>query len=142
MILLNTWATQALNKLTEGKKNVSGNKEKAMAPAVAAQLESFCRQDAEFAQAVAQGGTFADCMKEVAKGVGSSISDLDAYKKAVAFYFPGAEVKMKLTIDLIGKAAGEDRPASEPVAAQPAPAEEKPKVISLDLDFDLSDFFG
>lgn len=141
MIPLNNWATQALNKLAEGKKNVSGNKEKAMAPAVAAQLESFCRQDAEFAQAVAQGGTFADCMKAVANGVGSSISDLDAYKKAVRFYFPGAEVKMQLTIDLIGDAAGKGEPEATPVAAQPAPVEEKPKVISLNLDFDLSDFF-
>lgn len=140
MIPLNNWATEAVNKLAEGKKNVSGNKEKAMAPAVAAQLESFCRQDAEFAQAVAQGGTFADCMKEVAKGVGSSISDLDAYKKAVRFYFPGAEVKMQLTIDLIGKAAGKPEPETVPVAA---PVPEKPKVISLNLDdgFDLSDFF-
>lgn len=140
MIPLNNWATEAINKLKEGKKNVSGNKEKAMAPAVAAQLESFCRQDAEFAQAVVQGGTFADCMKAVANGVGSSISDLDAYKKAVRFYFPGAEVKMQLTIDLIGKAAGETKPETTPVAA---PAPEKPKVISLNLDdgFDLSDFF-
>ena len=140
MIPLNTWATEAINKLKEGKKNVSGNKEKAMAPAVAAQLESFCRQDAEFAQAVVQGGTFADCMKAVANGVGSSISDLDAYKKAVAFYFPGAKVHMKLTIDLIGDAAGKTEPETVPVAA---PAPEKPKVISLNLDdgFDLSDFF-
>ena len=140
MIPLNNWATEAINKLKEGKKNVSGNKEEAMAPAVAAQLESFCRQDTEYAQAVAQGGTFADCMKQVANGVGSSISDLDAYKKAVRFYFPGAEVKMQLTIDLIGKAAGEIEPEAIPVAATAA---EKPKVISLNLDdgFDLSDFF-
>ena len=140
MIPLNNWATQALSKLKDGKKDVSGNKEKAMAPAVAAQLESFCRQDAEFAQAVVQGGTFADCMKKVAEGVGNCISDLDAYKKAVAFYFPGAKVHMKLTIDLIGDAAGETEP-EETSVAEPAP--EKPKVISLDLDdgFDLSDFF-
>lgn len=140
MIPLNTWATEAINKLKEGKKSVSGNKEKAMAPAVAAQLESFCRQDAEFAQAVVQGGTFADCMKAVANGVGSSISDLDAYKKAVRFFFPGAEVKMQLTIDLIGAAAGDPEPETIPVA-EPAPV--KPKVISLNLDdgFDLSDFF-
>jgi hypothetical protein len=45
----------------------------------------------------------------VAAGVGQSISDLDAYKKAVQFYFPGAEVRMQLTIDLIGKAAGKDK---------------------------------
>lgn len=140
MIPLNNWATEAVNKLKEGKKNVSGNKEKAMVSAVAAQLESFCRQDAEFAQAVVQGGTLSDCMKEVAKGVGNCISDLDAYKKAVQFYFPGVEVKMQLTIDLIGKAAGETEPEAIPVAA---PTEEKPKVISLNLDdgFDLSDFF-
>lgn len=138
MIPLNNWATQALNKLKEGKKSVSGQKEKAMAPAVAAQLESFCRQDAEFAQAVAQGGPFSACMKAVADGVGNCISDLDAYKKAVQFYFPGAEVKMQLTIDLIGKAAGEAESETIPVAD---PAPEKPKVISLDMDFDLSDFF-
>jgi hypothetical protein len=105
---------------------------------VAAQLESFCEQDAEFAQAVCQGGTFTDCMKKVAAGVGSSISDLDAYKKAVQFYFPGAEVRMQLTIDLIGGATGEDLLQAEPVAAQQEVAEDKPKVISLNL----ADFFG
>lgn len=123
------WKTEALNKLEEGKKNVSGQKEKAMAEAVVQQLKDFCQQDEEFAQAVVQGGTFGDCMKKVAQGVGSSISDLEAYKKAVQFYFPGAEVRMQLTIDLIGKA--NESPKATPVAAQPA--EEKPKIISLNL---------
>lgn len=105
MISLNNYATQAVQKLEEGKKAVSGQKEKAMAPAVMAQLKAFCKQDEEFAQAVVQGGTLAECMKKVATGVGGAISDLDAYKKAVQFYFPGAEVGMKLTLDLVGKAA-------------------------------------
>ena len=138
MIQMNRWADEAISKLKEGKKKVTGQKEKVMAPAVAAQMESFCRQDAEFAQAVAQGGSFSECMTAVAKDVGNAISDLDAYKKAVQFYFPGAEVKMQLTIDLIGKAAVEQEPEAIPVAG---PAEEKPKVISLDMDFDLSSFF-
>ena len=99
-----------------------------MAHEVAAQLEFFCRQDTEFAQAVAQGGEFPDCMKKVAEGVGSSISDLEAYKRAVRFYFPGAAVKMQLTIDLIGKAAG-----TEPVA--------EVEQTSISLDLDLSNFF-
>lgn len=132
MITMNNWATQAVNKLDGEKKAVTGQKEKAMAGAVYAQLKTFCQQDEEFAQAVAQGGTFADCMKKVGEGVGNSISDLDAYKKAVQFYFPGAEVKMQLTIDLIGKAAGEDKPQTQPVAA------EEKKIISLNL----ADFFG
>lgn len=114
-------AKQAVKKLTDEKGKVAGQKEKAMAGAVFEALKDFCLQDEEFAQAVVQGGSFTDCMKKVASGVGQSISDLDAYKKAVQFYFPGAEVKMQLTIDLIGKAAEkteateQTEPAAEPV---------------------------
>jgi len=122
---------EALKKLREGAKNVRGSKETAMKEAVRATLETFCTQDEEFAQAVVQGGSFSDCMTAVAKGVGGHISDLEAYKKAVQFYFPGAEVRMQLTIDLIGSAAGTETAKTEPVA------EEKPKIISLNL----ADFF-
>jgi len=41
-------------------------------------------------------------MKSVAEGTGNYISDLDAYKKAVQFYFPSAEVRMQMTIELAG----------------------------------------
>ena len=118
------WKEQSLSKLEEGKKAVIGQKEKIMAGPVAEQLKDFCRQEEEFAQAVCQGGTFADCMKAVAKGVGNSISDLEAYMRAVEFYFPGAKVHMQLTIDVIGDAAEK----AEPVA------EKKPLVLNL-LDF-------
>ena len=107
MITLGNWATQAVEKLDKEKKTVSGRKEEIMAAAVMATLKDFCVQNEEFAQAIVQGGSFGDCMKEVAKGVGNSISDIDAYKKAVKFYFPGAKVSMKLGIDLIGAAADE-----------------------------------
>ena len=104
----------ALEKLgPQQVKAVKGSKERAMAGAVAEALRSFCRQEAEFAQAVDQGGSFADCMAAVAKGVGSSISDIDAYKKAVGFYFPGAKIQVQMTIDLIGDAA-----KAEPVEEQ------------------------
>lgn len=116
---------QALKKLREGAKNVRGNKESVMKDAVRATLETFCTQDEEFAQAVVQGGDFPACMAAVARGVGSSISDLEAYKKAVQFYFPGAEIRMQMTIDLIGAAA---------VKAEPAPAEQK-KPENIILDF-------
>lgn len=97
---MNGWYDQAREKLEQGSKAVNGQKEKAMKEAVQKTLLDFCRQDDEFAQAVAQGGSFAECMEAVAKGVGTSISDLDAYKKAVAFYFPGAGIYMTMTIDL------------------------------------------
>ena len=91
-----------------------------MKTAVAEALESFCRQKEEFAQAVVQGGSFAECMAAVAKGCGSSMSDIEAYRRAAAFYFRGAEVKMELRICL------------EPEA------EEAGKIIRLDF----SDFFS
>ena len=84
-----------------------------MAPAVLETLKTFCLQDQEFAQAVAQGGSFSACMKAVADGVGSSISDLDAYKRAVQFYFPGAQIRMQMTIDLNGDAVPAEHPMNE-----------------------------
>lgn len=132
MIPMKNLATQASEKLKEGQKAVTGQKEKVMAPAVYSQLITFCWQNEEFAGAVIKGGSFADCMKKVAAGVGNSISDLDAYKKAVQFYFPGAEVKMSLTINLGGKTAETEKANTRP---ESAPREEKTsKIISLDFD--------
>lgn len=125
MKLLNNWPTEAVQKLQSEKSKVTGAKEKAMSGAVFAALKDFCLQDTEFAQAVAQGGSFADCMKAVAKGVGQSISDLEAYKKAVAFYFPGAKIHMTMTIDLIGDAAH---------APEPDPVEQKSSALILSLE--------
>lgn len=112
---MSRYLDDALKKLDEEYK--SGTYDKyaaAMKKAVRDAVEDFCRQDEEFAQAVVQGGSFTDCMKAVAKSCGSSISDLEAYRRAVRFYFPGAEIHMRMTIDLIGAAAGED---GEPSAA-------------------------
>lgn len=130
--------TNALEKLDKKQfKAINGQKEKAMAGAVAEALRSFCRQDAEFAQAVDQGGSFADCMAAVAKGVGSSISDLDAYKKAVGFYFPGAKINFQMTIDLVGDA--DQSPFGQ--AAQVTPVLQVVKPARDELVLNLEDFF-
>ncbi len=97
---MSSWYEQAKENMEKGVKEVKGQKEGAMKQAVKDTLLNFCRQDEEFAQAVVQGGSFAECMTAVAKGVGTSISDLEAYKKAVSFYFPGAGIHMVMTIDL------------------------------------------
>ena len=103
---MSDWFEQAREKLEQGAKEVKDQKEGAMKGAVKNTLLDFCRQNEEFAQAVVQGGTFPECMAAVAKGVVSSISDLEAYKRAVSFYFPGAEVHMHMTIDLCGDVPG------------------------------------
>ncbi len=89
---------EARKKINEGKKEVKGQKEGAMKNAVADALISFCGQDDLLAREIVEGGTFADCMKDVAAGVGNSISDLEAYKKAVKFYSPSAEIGFAMTI--------------------------------------------
>ena len=96
----------AIEKLnSENRKFKGGHCASAMRSAVLAVLINFCEQDKEFAQAIVQNDkTFSDCMKAVAQNCGSSISDLDAYKKAVRFYFPGADIRCTMAIDLIGAA--------------------------------------
>lgn len=103
-----SYLDDAVKKLDEAGKGL-GSVEKAIKGAVKNQLVSFCRQDDEFAQAVVQGGSFADCLKYVASGVkGNAISDLDAYQRAVEFFFPGAKIRCEMTIDLVGDAAKKD----------------------------------
>ena len=126
---MNEFRDQALEKLRKEAAAVSGSKERAMSEAVRATLENFAGQEEEFAQAIVQGGSFPDCMKAVAKGVGASISDLEAYKKAVQFYFPGAEIRMQMTIDLIGAAAAKEPEPYTPKHASTA----KPENIVLDF---------
>lgn len=102
---MNEFYEKAIERLRDDK-GLSGNKERAMAPAVREALEKFCADDGEFAQAVA-------------KGVGGSISDIEAYRKAVQFYFPGAEIETTMNVRLCGDDA-------------------KPEGLLLKLD----DFFG
>lgn len=98
--IMTTWFAQAKEKLSAQFKTVNGAKEGAMKSAVRDALLSFAEQNEEFAQAIVQGGSFADCMKAVAKGVGRSISDIEAYRKAVTFYFDGATVRFEMRIQL------------------------------------------
>ena len=86
-----------------------------MVQAVLKALLDFCRQDAEFAQAVVQGGSLEDCMKAVTADVGNCISDLEAYRRAVKFYFPGADVRFHMTVDLCASVRDlEDEPGQKP----------------------------
>lgn len=111
---MNIYLDKALKKLEEEYKSGSFDKyANIMKSAVKDTLADFCRQDDEFAQAVVEGGSFTDCMKAVAKSCGTGISDLEAYRRAVRFYFPGAEIRFQMTIDLIGDAAGERESAQD-----------------------------
>lgn len=92
---------------------INGKVQKAIARETAQALRSFCEQEPEFAQAIEQSGkTFQQCLDKVAAGVSASLSDFEAYSKAVEFYFPGAKVIFQMRIDLIGDA--DKSPEAEP----------------------------
>ena len=88
-------------KLDKEQKAVNGQRERAMAEAVKNALIDFSKQNSEFAQAIIEhSGNFAECMKTVAKNVGNHISDIAAYKRAVKYYFPGADINFSMTVNL------------------------------------------
>lgn len=99
---------KAIEKLDRELKafHSSDNKAKAVKDAVANTLKMFCEQDEEFAQAIVQTDkTLSDCCESIMKKVGQSIEDIEVYKRAVNFYFAGADIKVTMEIDLIGSAA-------------------------------------
>lgn len=79
-----------------------GKKELAIQNDTIKAVELFCEQHPEFRQAVEQGGSFADCLKHCVSGSGSSISDLEVFKRAAQFYFPEADVHFHMQIILPG----------------------------------------
>lgn len=123
----------ALKKIDEEARSFKGDKrEQVMYKPVADALREFCRQQPEFAQAVYQSKkTLADCMKHVAKGVGNSISDIEAYRRAVEFYFPGAQVEFQMVLYM----SKYDMPQAEPKQEQ----QETPKQEQPGMVFDLLD---
>lgn len=79
-------------------------------------LVQFCDQSEVFAERVAHGKSFEECMKAVAKNCGNGLSDVDAYKRAVKFYMPEAKIRVHMEI-FTGEAPAPEReqPAAEPV---------------------------
>ncbi len=64
-------------------------------------LKQLCEDNDEFAQAVMQQDkSVCDCLAEIVKGAKQSLSDLLALTRAVQFYFPGADVKLTMSLDL------------------------------------------
>lgn len=91
---------EANKKLETEEKNIAGSDRKvaAMKGAVKKALKEFCAQSAALAEAVCKGRSFEECMKAVAKDANGSISDMEAYKRAVRFYLPGADIRFRMEI--------------------------------------------
>lgn len=124
---------KAIEIIKKAKLKGLSQKGQAVSGAVLDILQRFSEQEEEFAQAVVQSDKeLRDCIEYTVKAAGQSISDIDVYKRAAEFYFPGAKVQMRLTIDLIGDAAAPHTPENE----NATPPTQKNK-----LDFSFDDLF-
>lgn len=98
-MIIRTKKEEAAEKISANVK-VSG-KAHAVKDAVKDALLQFCCQSEEFSEAVcATGKCMEECLNEITKDIGSSISDFELYRRAVAFWMEGADVFAELRIVL------------------------------------------
>ncbi len=122
-------AEKIKSELSGARLSVKG---RAVASSVEEALTLFCEQNAEFAQAVEQSGkTAAECVENAVMGCGSSISDIEVYRRAVQFYFEGATVHFNMTIDLGDEGFSNVQPDKP---GQIRTDSDKPGGLSLSLD--------
>lgn len=116
----------AAEKIAAELKDFSGGqKEKAISKFAAETVTHFCQESQQFAQVVYKTRrTLSDCCAEVMKGTGNYVSDIDVYRGIVRAYFPNADVKFLMNIEINGAAPSEEEMAKAP--EKPAP---KPKAL-------------
>ncbi len=122
------YQTRAVEKIAAELKNFTGGrKETCISKHAAAQVTHFCEESPVFAEVVYKTKrTLSDCCTEVLKGSGASMSDIDVYRGLVRAYFPNADVKFLMNIEINGSAPSEEEMAKEP-APKPAAAKSAPK---------------
>lgn len=92
---------------------------------VAEALKQFCSNQQFAAAILASDKTLSDCCKAITKGVTNAISDIEVYRRAVQFYFAGADVKFDMRIILSGENADVDN-AVDSVDNSPAVSDNVP----------------
>lgn len=131
------YKTLAIEKLEKESKEFKGDKYgNAVHTYVANSLRDFCNQNETFAKVFYKTKrSFSDCVKEIMKGCGNAISDIEVYRRATKFYFPNSEVEflMKITVTeepdekYINKEPPKEKTASqEPKKAEKASEKKNP----------------
>lgn len=82
-----------------GEKCSEGGKAAIVFKDIKEHIVEFCKADAEFCRAVHDSGeSVSKCCIAILKDVGSGISDIEAYRRAVKFYLPHADVIASISI--------------------------------------------
>lgn len=136
IVKLENYPSLAAEKIAAELKGFSGgNKEKAISKFAAETLTHFCEESAQFARVVYKTRrTLSDCCAQVMKGTGNYVSDIDVYRGIVRAYFPNADVKFLMNIEINGTAPSEEemaklpekKPSTLAAPSRPKPAPKKP----------------
>lgn len=129
--------SMAVEKIAEELKTFyGGRKEKCVSAHVAAQITHFCEESQEFAEVVYKTKrTLSDCCTEVLKDTKDYASDIDVYRGIVKAYFPNADVRFLMNIEINGAAPSEEEMAKLPVKpepkAKPAPKPQTKPLVTV-----------
>ena len=97
------WRAKAKEKLEAEDKLFKGRAAASVQSYVLRALLNFADQEPRFAEVVCNTErTFSECCAAVVHNAGEVLSDLEAYRKAVQFYFPNAEISFSMNINLTG----------------------------------------
>lgn len=95
-----TFGNLACEKLSKEAKDSKG-KYPSVSDGVLTALKHFCQQSEEFAKTIYESDKlFKDCISAVLKNHGNCLSDIEAYRRAVCFYFEKADVSFEMQIHL------------------------------------------
>lgn len=106
----------AVQKIDQEVKDFKGDKYgEAVYTYVANALREFCSQDERFAMVLYKTKrSLSDCIKEIMRGCGKSISDIEVYRRAAKLYFPNSEVEFVMKISIVGEEPNDKYLLKEP----------------------------
>lgn len=138
----------AIEKINRELKEFKGDRYgKIVYTYVANALREFCGQNETFAEVLYKTKrSFSDCVREIMRGCGKGISDIEVYRRATKFYFPNSEVEFLMKITITGeepddkyllkesKVKSDNKTTAEKSSKPKSPAKtEKNNVIQLSL---------
>lgn len=97
-------------------EKIVGDIQRVIAEPTAKALKEFCRQEPEFEQAIEQSEKdFQSCLDHIARKCAGEegVSDLDVFRAAVKFYFPTADIRFRMEIDLCAETGTAAEPHKE-----------------------------
>lgn len=97
-------------------EKITGQIQQVVAGPTAEALREFCRQEPEFKQAMQQSDkTFQACLDSIAELCDDKdgVSDLDVFRAAVKVYFPTADIRFRMEIDLCAETGAASKPQKE-----------------------------